>query len=376
MSSRPAIAGFGALGLFWGAWASLLPSVQQATGASKSELGVALLCVAVGSIPSTLPGRVADRPVRQRRRTGLDLRLRRCGGAAWTRDSVPVLALALVIAGATSGAMDVAVNPRASGGRGRDRPAPACISHTRFFPPGSSSARWQPASRGRPEPAASRSCSALPPRSSRSGCGIAGPDQRSPGEASLRLSRALAVLGVVALIAFVVEGGLEAGALLPGATCFRVAGGELARARTLRLDDGPRTRRGTGGRRGVRRPAAARSRRAGRRGRRGPRGLVTGDERRARRLRARRRAGISVAAPILFGAAGRGLPGTQQGSAVGTVTTIGYAGFLIGPALMGAVSGAAGLRAGLAMLAGTALLARRSRVAESRELRSSGTIGT
>jgi MFS family permease len=67
-------------------------------------------------------------------------------------------------------------------------------------------------------------------------------------------------------------------------------------------------------------------------------------------------AGISVAAPILFGAAGRGLPGTQQGSAVGTVTTIGYAGFLIGPALMGAVSGAAGLRAGLVMLAGAALL--------------------
>jgi hypothetical protein len=59
---------------------------------------------------------------------------------------------------------------------------------------------------------------------------------------------------------------------------------------------------------------------------------------------------------ILFGAAGRGLPSAQQGSAVGTVTTIGYVGFLIGPALMGAVSGAAGLRAGLVMLAGAALL--------------------
>ena len=66
-------------------------------------------------------------------------------------------------------------------------------------------------------------------------------------------------------------------------------------------------------------------------------------------------AGISVAAPILFGAAGRGLPGAQQGSAVGTVTMIGYTGFLIGPALMGTVSGAAGLRAGLVMLAGAAL---------------------
>ena len=63
-----------------------------------------------------------------------------------------------------------------------------------------------------------------------------------------------------------------------------------------------------------------------------------------------------MAAPILFGAAGRDRPDELRGSAVGTVTMIGYVGFLIGPALMGAVAGAAGLRVGLAMLAGIALL--------------------
>ena len=46
------LAGFTTLGLFWGAWASVLPSVQDATDLSKGALGVALLFVSVGSIPA------------------------------------------------------------------------------------------------------------------------------------------------------------------------------------------------------------------------------------------------------------------------------------------------------------------------------------
>ena len=49
---NPTLAGFLALGLFWGAWAAVLPSVQEATGASKGALGLAMLFVSVGSIPS------------------------------------------------------------------------------------------------------------------------------------------------------------------------------------------------------------------------------------------------------------------------------------------------------------------------------------
>ena len=48
---RPTLAGFFSLGLFWGAWAAVLPSVQQATGLSKGALGIAMLFVSVGSIP-------------------------------------------------------------------------------------------------------------------------------------------------------------------------------------------------------------------------------------------------------------------------------------------------------------------------------------
>src|SRR4051794_41513223 len=49
---NPTLAGFLALGLFWGAWAAVLPDVQEATNTTKGALGVAMLFVSVGSIPS------------------------------------------------------------------------------------------------------------------------------------------------------------------------------------------------------------------------------------------------------------------------------------------------------------------------------------
>jgi MFS family permease len=67
-------------------------------------------------------------------------------------------------------------------------------------------------------------------------------------------------------------------------------------------------------------------------------------------------AGISVAAPIAFGSAGRGADPGERGSAVASVTTVAYLGFLAGPALIGGVSGAAGLRAGIGLLALVAAL--------------------
>jgi hypothetical protein len=60
-------------------------------------------------------------------------------------------------------------------------------------------------------------------------------------------------------------------------------------------------------------------------------------------------------APVLFGTAGRGAAGTERGRSVATVTTISYLGFLGGPPLIGLVSGALDLRAGIALLAGIAV---------------------
>ena len=57
-------------------------------------------------------------------------------------------------------------------------------------------------------------------------------------------------------------------------------------------------------------------------------------------------AGISLNAPIVFGAGGR-----HGASAVATVTTLGYVGLLIGPPLVGGVAQVTSLRLSLGVLA-------------------------
>jgi len=47
---RGPLAAFFVLGVFWGGWAALVPAIQTAVGASKGELGLTLLFVAVGSV--------------------------------------------------------------------------------------------------------------------------------------------------------------------------------------------------------------------------------------------------------------------------------------------------------------------------------------
>src|ERR1700694_3654468 len=56
------LAGFVALGLFWGAWGAALPGVQRRAGVSDGELGVALLLVGLGALESMrATGHVIDR---------------------------------------------------------------------------------------------------------------------------------------------------------------------------------------------------------------------------------------------------------------------------------------------------------------------------
>ena len=108
---NPTLAGFLALGLFWGAWAAVLPDVQEATNATKGALGVAMLFVSVGSIPSMFL--LAAPAVR---RFGARAVAIGCGvfaigttlpGLATT---LPGLILTLTIAGIGSGLVDVGIN--------------------------------------------------------------------------------------------------------------------------------------------------------------------------------------------------------------------------------------------------------------------------
>jgi len=64
--------------------------------------------------------------------------------------------------------------------------------------------------------------------------------------------------------------------------------------------------------------------------------------------------GIALAAPILFGAAGRHGSDADRGASIATVTTIAYLGFLAGPPLVGGTAEAIGLRGSLVVLAAAA----------------------
>ncbi|HEX7256349.1 MAG TPA: MFS transporter [Gaiellaceae bacterium] len=105
-----ALIGFAALGLFWGCFGAALPALQRRTESTDAELGLALVVLAVGALVSMRAvGVLMDR-----------------FGAAVTPVAVGAFALtgllpglagsplelsgALFVLGATSGAMDVAIN--------------------------------------------------------------------------------------------------------------------------------------------------------------------------------------------------------------------------------------------------------------------------
>ncbi|MDQ3670268.1 MAG: MFS transporter, partial [Actinomycetota bacterium] len=266
--------------------------------------------------------------------------------------SVPQLALALMFVGAASGARDVAINVAAtatesSGGTRIMQLAHALFS-AGFLVAAVSVGLAREAGAG-PLPilmgtafalfgvaALNRGYAAAPPR---------------PRRRPLVFSRKLLVLGALCAVAFVVESGIEHWSALflerelhatpavsglgPGLfAAAMVAGRLLGQALDVRVGDRTLLIAGAvlaGG--GLALAAAAPSVPSA------LAGFALGG------------AGISVAAPILFGAAGRGAEDSERGSAVASVTTVAYLGFLAGPPLIGTVSGALDLRAGLALLA-------------------------
>ena len=351
LARLPTLLAFLALGLFWGAWAAVLPSVQQATGTSKGALGFALLFVALGSIPAMLfvAGPAIDR-------YGPRAVAVSCAAFAVAATlpglarSLPGLILVLATAGAASGALDVGINANAARIEVETGRRLMPLAHGLYSvgilvgAVGAGIARSQGVER---EPillavALGVGGTAVLLRFDAAGVRPLPTEPRQGRR--FHIERALLLIGLVGAAAFVVEGGIESWSAL-----------FLER----QLDAEPAVS-GLGP--GVFGASMAAGRFYGQATRLGDRTLLAGGAALAAvgcTLAATAPqhpvalvgfalggAGISLNAPIVFGAAGR-----VSASAVASVTTLGYVGLLIGPPLVGVTAEALSLRGSFLVLA-------------------------
>ena len=113
-AARGPLFAFAAFGAYWGAWGVLVPDIKNQVDASVTQLGVAFLAVAVAALPAMLvTGRIVDRvgPTIMPLTLilfGASVILPALAGSVWQ------LALALLLVGASSGAVDVVINVAAT----------------------------------------------------------------------------------------------------------------------------------------------------------------------------------------------------------------------------------------------------------------------
>jgi MFS family permease len=350
---RGPLAAFFAFGFFWGGWAALVPAIQDAVGASKGELGLALLFVGIGSLPAMLfTGRELDR----RGARLIPILLAGLAVAAVLpafAGTLPALAAALFAIGVLGGALDVAINAAVSELEVRRGARLMQLAHALFSAGvlagaiGSGLARQAGADRLE----VLGGVAAVLFVAAALNLGHEHVVRKAAIARGLRLSRAAIPLGIACAAAFVIEGGMENwGALFlereldagPAASALGPAafGGAMMLGRL----SGQWLERWLGdtlllmGSFGVALagliavalapnvPVAVAA-------------FFVGG------------AGISIAAPALFGGGGRNAAPHERGRAVATVTTIGYLGFLVGPPFVGGAAEAVGLRAAFAALA-------------------------
>src|SRR3954451_20198868 len=346
---NPTLAGFLTLGLFWGAWAAVLPSVQEATGTSKGALGVAMLFVSLGSIPwmFLLAGPAV-------RRFGARAVAIGCAVFALATllpglaTTLPVLILTLTLAGVGSGIVDVGINANVGRIESETGARLMPLAHGLYSvgvlmgAVGAGLARGAGADR-------EAILGAVAAVIALTGVVIATDDAQVQADPSpgLRLARALLLVGFVGAAAFVVEGGIEnwsaaflerelhaepaVSGLGPGVFGASMALGRFWGQAAVRFSDRLLLAGGALlGAVGCTLAALAPN---------APLGLLGF---------ALGGAGVSLNAPVVFGFAARR---PDSGTAVATVTTIGYLGLLVGPPLVGIVAQLTSLRVSFVVLA-------------------------
>jgi predicted MFS family arabinose efflux permease len=356
-----ALLGFAGFGLFWGAWGAALPLVQSHSGASDSALGLALLCIGAGALASMRPaGALVDRVGPQL----LPIVVVVFAGTAVLpalATSPVALAAALLLLGAASGAMDVAINAEAAHTEAGGLPT-MNLSHALFSATvvGASVLVGLLRTLGAGAVAvfvivaaalaATALALALLPAST-------APVEEERRRASLlRIPAPLVILGVLAAVAYLVENAWQSwsavhlestldaspavAALGPAVFGASAAVGRLAgHAVGDRLAEQRLLAAGAAlGSAGTLLGALAPT----------PAVALVGI--------ALAGAGLAVCAPTLISLAGRLAAAGERGSAVSAVTTIAYFGFLVGPAAVGLAAGATSLSAALAGVAVVAAL--------------------
>jgi hypothetical protein len=353
------LCGFAAFGAFWGTWGAALPAVQQHARVDDGQLGLALLCVGAGALLSMrLAGTAIDRWGAQALPAALGL-FAAAAAVPGLATSTAALCAVLLVLGAASGAVDVAINAegvRSEAATGRPVMSLAHGTFSAFVVAGSlATGALRAAGAGAELVLVLVGAVVATVALALLRAPAAGAAEARPRVALARLPRALVILGALCALAFFVENAwqswgavhlesdLDASPAL-GALAPALFAGSAAAARfgghgiSGRVGDVTLLRAGAavgaaGTLLGALAPVAALA----------LVGVVLAG------------GGISICAPILFSIAGRGADEAARGAAVSIVTTIAYLGFLVGPAAVGLVAQATTLRTSLAAVAAIAL---------------------
>ncbi|SMX46081.1 MFS transporter [Maliponia aquimaris] len=359
--SRGPAAGFVAVGLYWGAFAALVPDLKPQVGLTDGEFGLAMLVSAVGAVMAMWLA-----PLVQRRLGARDLPLAGLAMAAafllpgLAPDGV-VFALCMMGAAMASGTLDVTMNARLSMLEEQSRRSLMNLNHGLFSIGYAVSALatglareagWTPfmvfAALGVPVLALCVQMARAPVRET---------PRAADALPAAPLSWALlAPLGLIVLLGFMAEQGTEgwsalhlerglgagaaAGALGPAILGLTMAAGRFGGQMVAQRVSEAVMLRGAAVMTAVGAVVAAWA----------P-GLAV-----AYIGFAVLGFGVSVVAPMAFSWCGRLVPSEHKALAISRVAVMGYAGFFVGPPLMGGLSEAFGLAASFTVVGGLMLV--------------------
>lgn len=113
---RGLLAAFGVFGVFWGCWAATLPAVRTQAHVSDGQLGLALGAIALSAVPvMPVAGRLVDRFGARRALPGSLLAFAAAVPLPALAHSLGALVGCLVLLGLATGALDVVVNTATAG---------------------------------------------------------------------------------------------------------------------------------------------------------------------------------------------------------------------------------------------------------------------